>query len=171
MDKETFEQNIRDAIPILIKMVKESCWNKMSENYSFILSEINNSEGKSFLEQRIVRCKLNDNKSPKSFEKIIAELNELYSNLYDVNLYIYKAEKRRTIIEIQYFPKTSLDKEYLQQVLFQNPMLHCKISNPPYVSEKKEKFDINWEFGGIRYNWEMFWWKTKLKKEIRKMKS
>lgn len=39
--------------------------------------------------------------------EVSAELFELYSNLYDVNFYVYGARKLETIVEIQYFLKTS----------------------------------------------------------------
>ena len=86
------------------------------------------------------------------------ELMLLYDDLYDVNLYIYKALKDKTIIDIRYFLKSSLDKDYLEKVKDKKPMLHCKIVQPPYIHYKsKEKFDVNWDLGGMRYYWNLFW--------------
>ena len=35
-------------------------------------------------------------------------------------------------------------------------MLHMKIGIPIYVNNKTEKYDVNWELGGIRYKWNNF---------------
>ena len=35
--------------------------------------------------------------------------------------------------------------DFQKKVLNIPPMLHCKVSIPPWISDKKEKFDINWE--------------------------
>lgn len=129
-------------------MAKDYCWNEISDNCFFILSEIKSND-KNFLEKRIERKKTNDRKSLKSFEQIVKELNEIYYSLYDVNFYVYKSEKLKTIIEIQYFLKSSLDKEFFEKVKTNEPMIHCKIANPNYQEDSKEKFDINWEHGGF----------------------
>lgn len=63
-----------------------------------------------------------------------------------------------------------LDKEFLDKVKTNEPMLHCKINIPPYIEETKKKFDINWEQGRITQQWKMFWWKQRIKKDIERNK-
>jgi len=86
----------------------------------------------------------NNQKNPCRLQEIIAELETLYSELYDINLYIYKSESDKTIIDIKYYSKKSLEPSFREKVTDKAPMLHCKISHPPTLSEG-EKFDINWE--------------------------
>ena len=70
----------------------------------------------------------------------------LYDDLFDINLHIYKTTSELTIVEVRYYLKSSIDEEYRQEVLHNPPMLHCKIAFPSWFSaEEKEKFDINWE--------------------------
>lgn len=148
-------------------MARNSCWNRISDNTNYIISEIVNDE-RNFFDKRITRKKANDKKKPKSLEQITAELKDIYENLYDINLYIYKSEKESTIIEIQYYPKTSLESDFCKTVNDNDPMLHMKIGIPPYVSNKMEKYDVNWELGGMRYELNLFWWRTKFNWKYRK---
>ncbi len=49
-------------------------------------------------------------------------------------------------------------------------MLHSKVSTPPYASgltnTTKKKFDIHWELGGIRHQWNLFWYWRRYKSKI-----
>ena len=156
------EQNIKKALPQLLKMARDHCWNTISDHCLFILSEIKNDE-EDFSDQRVARKKVYEKKVPKSFEEIMDDLKLIYDDLYDVNLYIYKALKDKTIIEICYYPKSAFDKDYFEKVKDKEPMLHCKLSLPPYRPYgSKEKFDINWGLGGLRHQWNMFWWRRRI---------
>jgi replication-associated recombination protein RarA len=167
MTKETLKQDIKIATSKLLKMTEESCWNRISDNCVYIVSEIKASNGKNFFEQRVERKRKNDKKRPKTLEQIIVDLESRYKNLYDVNLYIYHAKKDKTIVEIQYLPKSSLETDYYEKVKDNKPMLHSKIGIPPYRGEKTERYDVNWELGGLRHDWKMFWWKRKIGTQIK----
>ena len=143
MTLESLENDINEMIPSLLAKAREVTWNKISENYKFILSEI--KDDKSIDEQRKIDIKANNKKIPKTLKELMPELRELYSNMYDINLHIYKATKNLTTIDFRYYPRTSLDQDYGIKILDYSPMLHCKILIPQFVSDKKEKFDINWE--------------------------
>ncbi|MCX8532666.1 hypothetical protein [Chryseobacterium luquanense] len=71
-------------------------------------------------------------------------LNECFNDLYDVVLYVFKAENNKTIIEIEYLKKSDLDITYYQQIKHNSPMFHAKISMPPNQNHSK-KFDVNWQ--------------------------
>ncbi|GAA0733951.1 hypothetical protein [Aquimarina litoralis] len=144
MKRENLEQNLKEATSSLLEMAKNSCWNKISDNTRYLISEIKNDELNA-LDKRKDRKRKNDKKISKSLEQISSELRDIYENLYDINLYIYKSEKDNTIIEIQYYPKSSLESEFYETVKNNEPMLHCKIAIPPGYNDKKEKFDVNWE--------------------------
>ncbi len=166
MKKTELQNKIRNATSSLIDMAADMCWNKISINCEYIISEIDESIGKNFFERAKIRKKINDKKSPKSLSGIVADLNKIYDNLYDINLYIYKSLPNKTIIEIRYFLKTSHTDDFYPTIKNNEPMLHCKVAIPPYVpkkpnsTEKQELFDVNWELGGIRHEWNKFLWIT-----------
>ena len=166
MKKESIHKEINEATQSLLKMARESSFNNISDNCTFIISEIKQS-CKNFFEQNKIRKRDNEKKIPKSLTDIIVELETLYENFYDVNLYVYKAGKNSTIIEIQYYPRSSLDIEYPKKSAKQETMLHSKVAVPPYASENNKKFDINWQLGTINHKWKMFWWKQKTKKYLK----
>lgn len=160
--KHNLEQNLKEATSSLLEIARNSCWNKISDNTSYIISEIVNDE-RNFFDKRIIHKTADERKLPKSLEQITAELKAIYENLYDINLYIYKSEKESTIIEIQYYPKSSLEPDFYETVKENNPMLHCKIGLPNYRRNDTDKFDINWELGGIRHEWNSFLGKVRFK--------
>lgn len=147
-------------------MARELSWNKISDNCKFILSEIKNSE-ENFHVQRVSIKKENDKKVPIIFSEIMLPLQNLYDNLYDINLHIYKADRHLTVIDIRYYPKSSLDPDYRQKVIQNPPMLHCKVAQPPWLTDKKEKFDINWENKQWLIRWKLFWMGQELKRQKR----
>lgn len=156
--RKDLRKKTEKAILNLFDLAKQCCWNKISTNCQFIISEIKNLEGGDFLKQRIQQKKINDKKIPVSLNEILYELQNIYESVYDLNFYIYHAKKNTTIIEIQYYSKKSLNKGDFEILRKNQPMFHSKIRNPLY-QKKQEKFDVNWEQGGWRHNWKMFWWK------------
>ncbi|SFD62124.1 hypothetical protein [Flavobacterium phragmitis] len=162
--KNSIEKDIQNLTTQLLELARLKCWNFISNNVVFLLSNISEIEGENFFTQRINRNKLNKSKTPKSFSEAITDFKEIYDLIYDINLHIYKAEKNQTIIDIRYFLKNNLDPDYLKTVINNPSMLHCKIALPPYRKNDDDKFDVNWELGGISYQWNMFWYKRKLKK-------
>jgi hypothetical protein len=160
--ENNIEEEIENLTTKLLDLVNLSCWNDISGNLMFILSNISEVGEENFFIQRSNRNKLNKKKIPKSFNEVMIRVKEIYDLIYDINLYVYKSEKHRTIIEIRYFLKSELPSDYQKTIVNNSPMLHCKIAIPPY-NNKKNKFDVNWELGGIRYNWNMFWWKGRYK--------
>jgi len=159
------EIDIKEATDKLLQIARDLCWNKISDKCSYVLSEIRNTEPDNFFELRKLRKLENKKKIPKTLRQITSDLKSLNSNFYDVNFYIYKSMREQTIIEIQYFLKSSLEKEFFEKVKDNDPMLHCKVPTPPYSNGKEEKFDINWELGGLRHKWKMFWWRQSIKKK------
>ena len=93
--------------------------------------------------------------------ELMPALQNLYEDFYDINLEVYKANKEVTIIDILYYPKSSLDPEYRQTVLHNPPMFHLKVSRPPWLGDKKKKFDINWEHKPWLIRWKLFWARQK----------
>ncbi|CAM3860197.1 MULTISPECIES: hypothetical protein [Flavobacterium] len=162
MNKKSLENKISDSTSKLIDMATDICWNEISRDCLYIMSEIDETIGENYFERNKIRKKVNQSLIPKSLQEITQDLILLYKNLYDINLYIYKASKNRTIIEIKYFLKTSHTKDFYELIKDNEPMLHCKVSLPNYsretgkVTEKRKKFDVNWQLGGIRFKWNTF---------------
>ncbi|PTX63504.1 hypothetical protein C8N46_101104 [Kordia periserrulae] len=148
ISKDTLETNLKEATHILLEMARNMCWNTISSHVVYFISETRNDIHNSI--------KFNNQKELKSLPETIAELEVIYENLYDINLYIYNSEKKRTIIEIQYYPKSLLELDYYETVKNKEPMLHCKVKIPNYRKNDSEKFDINWTLGGIRHKWNSF---------------
>ena len=70
------------------------------------------------------------------------QLNLEFEHIYLIELYIFKVNKKETIVEIEILEKSELDIEYRKTILDNSPMLHCKVVIPPYIGlEKKDKFD------------------------------
>ncbi|HEV7329989.1 MAG TPA: hypothetical protein VGN63_03020 [Flavisolibacter sp.] len=166
MTKDTLQKEIEEAVPKMLDLARDLSWNKISNNCKFILTEIKDSQ-ENFHIQRVLRKRENDKKVPVTFQEIMSQLQNLYDNLYDINLHLYRAKKRLTIVDIRYYPKSSLAPDYRQKVIHNPPMLHCKVAQPPWLSDKKEKFDINWEHKLWWINWKLFWMGRQLKKQKR----
>ncbi len=162
MTKDTLQKEIEEAIPKLLDLARELSWRKISENCKFILTEIKDNE-ENFHVKRVLQKKENDKKAPMTFPEIFPLLQNFYGNLYDINLHIHRACKRFTVIDIRYYPKSSLDPNYRQKVLNNPPMLHCRVAQPPWFSNKNEKFDINWEHNQWVIGWKLFWMRQNLK--------
>lgn len=160
--RDNLQQKIEDALPMLFKMARSLTWNQISEDCVFILSEIRDSD-RNFYEQWLAIKRENDRKVPVSFSRIMPSLWALHDNLYDINLHIYRADKDRTIIDIRYYPKSALGKDYRQTVQCQPPMLHCKVVTPPWLTDKGEQFDINWQHHLLRWRRKLFWARLKFK--------
>ncbi|SIT01614.1 hypothetical protein SAMN05421786_10451 [Chryseobacterium ureilyticum] len=155
VSKENLKINIESGIVNLQRLAMISCWNKISSNFVFIVSDFNEFERSNFLEQRKIRNKVNKSKVILGLDSAIELLVKDYYDLYDITVYIFKADKKETIIEIQYYRKSNFEPDYFVMVKDNPPMFHSKISFPPYFL-KGSKFDINWELDGIIHSWNYF---------------
>jgi len=161
----TLQDEIQEAIPKLFSMARELTWNKISDNYKFILTEIKDSDKNFHVQSRLIK-KGNDRKIPVTIQDLLPTLRRLYPNIYDINLHIYKATKTLTIIDIRYYPKSSLGTDYRQKVFNDPPMLHLKVAIPPWMTEKKEKFNINWEHNQWAIKWRLFLSRRKARSKV-----
>ncbi|CAM1371821.1 hypothetical protein [Tenacibaculum xiamenense] len=153
----SLKTKIEELTQALFELVEETCWNKLSKNMFYFISEIIPFDE----EQKNIDTKPTPLKSVtlKSLDEIADDLFVLYPNLYDVNFYVYQSFYDKTIIQIKYFPKSSITKNTFRNLETTPPMFHCKISLPVYAKERNKKFDINWEHGGFRHEWNLFWYK------------
>jgi hypothetical protein len=157
-----YQKEIEEAIPKLLDLARQLSWNTISNRCQFILSEIKDSE-QNFDVKRVTRIKENAKKIPVSLSEMMPTLQNLYVDMYDINLHIHRADSRLTVVDIRYYLKSSLDPECREKIGHTLPMLHCKVATPPWLSEKKEKFDINWEHKQWMIRWKQFWTRRKVK--------
>jgi hypothetical protein len=161
MSKNDLEKELTSATDSLLKMARELCWNNINDNCLYIISEIYHS-GLPLVQRIRQKKKENKKKKAASLATLMPILLQLYPDFYDINLFIWNAKKNSTIIEIQYFPKSSLDPDHRENVRNNDPMLHCKVPFPPYREENK-KIDINWHLENFRFKWDMFLLKCRLR--------
>ncbi|WP_312994581.1 hypothetical protein [Chryseobacterium flavum] len=141
--QETLEEYLNTSIDNLLRLVEDYCWNPISINRVFILTDFNELKRTNPFYFRSWGNKINRSKRRFSFEEVVRILNSEYHDLYDVNLYIFKTNKKETVIEILYYRKSNLEPDYFITVQNNPPMFHSKISTPFYVLEG-ERFDVNW---------------------------
>ncbi|QEC78464.1 hypothetical protein [Mucilaginibacter ginsenosidivorax] len=160
--KETLEQYLIKVTAGLIYTARDMAWNKISDNYLYILSPYNGTDKKNCFERYAVRKRINDVKEPQPLKTVMPELLDCYPDLYDIVLYLYRASKRLTVIEIEYRTKDDLDDNYRATVVNDPPMCHSYVVIPPYrTHDKKRKFDINWQNNTISNRLNIFWWRLK----------
>ncbi|ASK28955.1 hypothetical protein CEY12_02015 [Chryseobacterium sp. T16E-39] len=161
MLKETLEINLNSSVVNLFRLAKISCWNKMSQNCLYIVSDCNEFYSLDDKDYETVRRKINNKKNPRNLDSAIYELEKEYDDLYDIVLYVFKAKRNLTVIEIQYYRKSNFDSEYFEVVKNNLPMFHAKISRPIYIGGQDIKFDVNWESQNVRYYFNL--WRYRLK--------
>lgn len=163
MTQKNLQTNIELSLANLLKLAEISCWNKISNNYLFIFSEIKDSD---FQYHKKGGGNTNKRSGLLDLNLVTEMLEKEYADLYDINFYIFKAKKFHTIIEIQYYRKSSLDKEFFETIKDNQPMFHSKIAMPMYAKDGK-KFDINWKSGGFIHSCKMFIYNFKYRKRIK----
>ena len=162
-------QKLTDKLRIaerqLINLVSQLCWNTISNTIKYIVSEIDPTPTIGFSElHRRQRRKLNS-RAYQSIELLPPHLMDALEHAYDINLQILRTNKQSTIIDIRYFTKENAGYDEHPVIRTDLPMIHSKVCNPPYSRSSDAKFDVNWELGGLRHKWNMYWWKRKRRKE------
>jgi len=163
--KTTLYSNLSNATISLLEIARKSSWNRITDNCLYITSEIENS-AQNFCDLHKSRKQENDQKVPRSLAEVLPQLLSLFDNLHDINLYVYRAERNVTIIEIAYYLKTSLDAMYRETIISDPPMLHYKVPIPNYGALKEDrdkKFDINWQLNPLNHRLRVFWMRLKYK--------
>ncbi len=168
MTKDTLEQHLRGASESLLASAREHSWNKISSQCLYILSEIDHTDAANLIERITLRKQINQRKTPQPLSFVVPTLQGRYDDLHLIELYIYHAKPTVTVIEIRYLLRSSLG-DYLKGAVANQPMLHCKVPIPPYVDDRKEKFDINWELKTWEYRWKLLGWRCKVNWKLKKM--
>ncbi|XOV67815.1 MAG: hypothetical protein ACFHU9_01325 [Fluviicola sp.] len=125
-------------------MAEQSCINDISDNFVYISSVINIHELDGGIEKIQNKVVSNESKEVLTLDVVSSQLFNLYQDLYDINFFIHRADKDRTVIDIRYVLKSHLDTEVRSKIIDNEPMFHAKIAVPPGF-KKNEKFDVNWQ--------------------------
>lgn len=155
ISKENFEPEIKKAVADLFNLADRYCRNRLSPECFFIVSDFSDFTDSKGFENRKLRNKINSYKTLSNMDSSIEILKQQYADLYGIVLYVFKAERNKTIIEIECYRKSDLDHSYFEKVKNNQPMLHAKIQLPLYC-KNGEKFDVNWRLVGWRHRWNMF---------------
>lgn len=161
MTTETLSATLAQATANLLKMARETTWNTISEEVRYVIRKTDLAENGNLIDSNRMRKQILDAAPVLTFEQALETLREQYPHLYLIHLYIFRALRNRTIVEIELMEKNQLEGDYRLTVEEKVPEWHCKVAIPPYQSAAKEKFDINWPVGSWEYRWKMFWRKWK----------
>ena len=168
--KENLNLQIKEATNTLLEMAKEHSWNKISNEVRYVINTVKTeiTEVENLFDRNRMRKKILEGKERVNLDSAIKQLKSDFDNIYLIELYVFKAKKNETIVEIEILEKSQLEDEYRKTVADKSPMLHCKVAIPPYKGLKgKGKFDINWQLETIEYKWKMFWWRRKINKKLK----
>lgn len=160
--KTNLNQQIKEATNQLLQMADERAWNKISRQLKFVIKKVKTelTDSKSILNRNKTRKRLLEQKERLDLDKAIHQLKSEFDNIYLIELYIFKACKNETIIEVEVLEKTELSIEHRKTILDATPTIHCKVAIPPYIDlDSNDKFDINWQLETFEYKWKMFWLK------------
>jgi len=160
MESQKLRQGIKHCTTSLLEMVRDHCWNRIPEEVVYIISEIKDREAAGW-QNRIKSRRERDKLELMDFDTMMVNLEEIYPGIHDINLYVHRAVGKKTIVDVRYFPKARIGYDSKPST---PAMIHAKIGLPPYRSHDSQKFDVHWEFGGLRHQWRMFRWRQEMKK-------
>nr|WP_315027730.1 hypothetical protein [uncultured Chryseobacterium sp.] len=92
---------IESSVDGLLKLVKLYCRKRITGTIYYIVSDFNEFKGNNRDEQNNSRQIINNSKELLDLDSAVELLNREYHDLYEVSLYIFRAFKKETIIEIQ----------------------------------------------------------------------
>lgn len=73
MTKKNLQVVVKRSTRSLVEIAKDHSWNDISNNYTYILSEIESNEAHNVWEERKLRRSVNDQKVPKSLDQITSD--------------------------------------------------------------------------------------------------
>jgi hypothetical protein len=144
MDTLTFKYNLEEISSATIKFARQLTWNDFSDNIYFVIRP--NAHDDSDHLDNDERINLGQRKDELNkfltVDEVIERLwlSEKVPVWIDVS--VYKATKRKTIIELMTSRRFRKDEYMHKNTGF--PPFHIAIPTPPY-QKNNEKFDINWK--------------------------
>lgn len=161
------EEDLSSATEVLLLMAQENSTRKISPSCSYIFTRSSAPE-KGFFEYLKLRKRLNDRKKALPLPKAADMLRSFFPDLFEATLYVYKAKRSSTIVEIQFQLRSALPQHQQEAFQEQEPSLSCKVTQPPYANGYS-KFDINWQLCSFYQMWKIRSWMRSVDREIRSL--
>ena len=98
---ETLREEINAATHSLLQIARESCYNSISDNVQYVLQIADQKlENGNFYQQFKLKKKLIQSSPRLQSEALLNQLYSIYDQIHQMDLYIHKAEKRLTLVEV-----------------------------------------------------------------------
>lgn len=162
--KANLAEHLKSGTDQLLEMAADHAWNEISSAVCYVIKKVRTgvTEGINVFETNRIRKKLLQSMKAVDLSSAVAELRSIFDDIYLIELYIFRADTSRTIIEIEILEKAEVASDPNSSNSAKGPTLHCKVPIPPYVADKqKGRFDINWQLETPEYRRKMLWWKLK----------
>jgi len=162
MNQTEFKGKIIELLSSLDGLVEECCFNSVSRNQLFILSEIDinpKENSRDPLLVRVAEIEAKKSKEVLNLKEVSSRLFSIYPDLYDINVTVFHSMKQKTFIEFSYVRKSHLDDGHPCRMSNVEPMYHAKLTTPFYLKDQNEKFDVNWQ----HQEWKNWWRRLQLK--------
>jgi len=103
MKYDTIKIDILNASQSLLAMAKDFTYKNISNNLIFIIRIVDNefNQISSFNERNKLRKKLNESNPILTIENATKEIENIFDQIYEINLYIYKAEKKGLLSKLK----------------------------------------------------------------------
>lgn len=166
MDSLTFKYNLEKISNVAIRFARQLTWNDFSDNIYFVIipnalddsDHLDNDERINLAQRKDELNKL------LTINEVIERLCFLEKVPVWINVSVYKATKRKTIIELMTSRRFRKDDYMHKNTGF--PPFHIAIPTPPY-QKNNERFDINWKHNKLKLKWNAWLWNYRNRKWIR----
>ncbi|MFN7119346.1 MAG: hypothetical protein ACK4TA_21285 [Saprospiraceae bacterium] len=167
MTQQTLYQNLHALTDSLLDLARQYCWNTIAPKVRYIIRKVDTAkiEGMDLWQRKQWENRILKNSPILSLEQAVKVLHQDWNNIYLIELYIFHAKKKETLVEIEVLEKSELEETYQETLINHIPTFHCKINMPLYLPfNSTERFDINWHLKNLDFHWRMFWFKRKMRK-------
>lgn len=148
-------ENMNKELSLLLTEVRSKCFNDISDNVVFVLSDLSESiQMKTIFQNQVERIKRNEKKIPKKFNEILPDVEKLYhKKIYGIHLSIYESTISHTIIDIEYLLVDGLETNHQENTPIEPPKIYYKLEESPYTIKGRTKFDVNWHLEVKNTDW------------------
>ncbi len=156
---DELKYKLHNATIGLLGLAEKLCWNKISPNCVYYLSEDPNDGSDIALDSRVLKKSPKEKLKLQTLDEIMPVLTDLYPDIYDIKLFIRQAYRHYTVIDVRYI-KWDCDYALRNSNGEPLPFIDASIIMPPFYEEGK-KTDVNWQYDTLKHRVELFWWRMK----------
>jgi hypothetical protein len=152
---ETISDKVQNITQNLIELGQQICVNKFTANIFYEKVDANDINACSnFFKKRKKMLQILTNRDLLSFADIVKEIEMDQKKLLWVDFELCYVSQKLIVIIVVFVPKEMGDNAELK-------WHHC-VPTPPSYKDKKQKFDVNWQFTSWPARWKIFWWQHKI---------